>query len=96
LLEPRIRGAFFAPISLDFAYNPASYPAPVMRWGAKPSRSIFQDLPDFHQRAGACLNRFRDLSSRLAAPKRRPKPFVLHTPDALGAPVQRSFFVSSL
>jgi len=41
-----------------FAYNIFSYTAPVMRWGVKPSRSIFQDLPDFHQRAGDCLNRF--------------------------------------
>jgi ATP-dependent RNA helicase RhlE len=75
-----------------FAYNRASYPAPVMRWGAEPSRSIFQDLPDSLQRAGDCLNRFCGLVPRLAAPKRRPKPFVCsHARRASRAPAQGVF-----
>ena len=78
------------------AYNARSYAAPVMRWGAKPSRSISQDLPDFHSLAGDCLNRFCGLVPRLAAPKRRPEPFVCNRSTCLSHADARSFFVSEI
>jgi len=73
-----------------------SYPAPVMRWGAEPSRSISLDLPDSHQRAGSCLNRFRGIRAAAGSAKATAQAVRLQSLDALSRADARSFFVSEI
>jgi len=63
-----------------------------MRWGAEPSRSISSDLPDSHQRAGDCLNRFCGLRAAAGSAKATAQAVRLQSLDAHLARRCKEFF----